>query len=82
MYKLQSGAMESNDGKVDYPYGKAAVGYLFYLENGMMSFHMMASDRKPFAQYGLHGGSPQDNDAAFRTSLSFCGRYSIEGDEI
>lgn len=81
-YRLFSGAMQRADGTIGYPFGRGAVGYLLYLESGYASWHMMAGGRQPFAQYSLHGGTPEENDRAFRTCMSYWARYSIEGDEI
>jgi len=81
-YRLVYGGMERADGTIGYPFGPDAVAYLTYLENGYASWHMMAANRPPFVRYGLHGGTPEENDRAFRTGLSYWARYSIEGDDI
>ncbi len=81
-YRLFSGAMQRADGTIGYPFGQDAVGYLLYLESGYASWHMMAGGRQPFAQYSLHAGTPEENDRAFRTCLSYWARYVIEDDEI
>jgi hypothetical protein len=81
-YRLVYGGIEKSDGTVEYPYGEDAVGYLLYLENDLVSWHIMSADRPLFASPDLLGGTPEENDEAFRTSNGYFGKYSIEDDTI
>jgi hypothetical protein len=81
-YRLLYGGIERADGTIEYPYGEDAIGYLLYLDNDRVSWHIMAADRRPFSNPDLLGGSPEENDEAFRTSNGYFGKYVIEGDVI
>ncbi len=81
-YRLIYGGIERSDGTVEYPYGEDAVGYLVYLDNDRVSWHIMAANRPPFSDPDLLGGTPEENNEAFRTSNGYFGRYRIEGDII
>jgi Lipocalin-like domain len=47
-YRLLYGGIERSDGTVEYPYGEDAIGYLIYLENDRVSWHIMAANRPLF----------------------------------
>ncbi len=81
-YRLIYGGIERSDGTVEYPYGEDAVGYLVYLDNDRVSWHIMAANRQPFSDPDLLGGTPEENNEAFRTSNGYFGNYRIEGDVI
>jgi hypothetical protein len=81
-YRLIYGGIERPDGTVEYPYGEDAVGYLVYLDNDRVSWHIMAANRQPFSDPDLLGGTPEENNEAFRTSNGYFGKYRIEGDVI
>src|SRR3712207_5781889 len=81
-YRLIYGGIERPDGTVEYPYGEDAVGYLVYLDNDLVSWHIMAANRQPFSDPDLLGGTPEENEEAFRTSNGYFGKYRIEGDLI
>ncbi len=78
-YRLLYGGIERPDGTVEYPYGEDAIGYLVYLDNDRVSWHIMAANRPPFSDPDLLGGTPEENDKAFRTSNGYFGNYRIEG---
>ena len=78
-YRLLYGGIERSDGTVEYPYGEDAKGYLVYLENDWVSWHIMAANRPAFCDPDLLGGTPEENDKAFRTSNGYFGNYRIEG---
>ncbi|MDQ3495952.1 MAG: lipocalin-like domain-containing protein [Actinomycetota bacterium] len=81
-YRLLYGGIERSDWTIEYPYGEDAIGYLVYLDNDHVSWHIMAADRPPFFNPDLLGGSPEENDGAFRTSNGYFGKYTIEGDVV
>jgi hypothetical protein len=81
-YRLLYGGIERPDGTVEFPYGEDAIGYLVYLENDRVSWHIMAANRPPFSDPDLLGGTPEENNIAFRTSNGYFGNYRIEGDVI
>jgi hypothetical protein len=81
-YRLLYGGIQRADGTIEYPYGESAIGHLLYLDNDRVSGHIMAADRPPFSNHDLLGGSPEENDEAFRTSNGYFGKYAIEEDII
>jgi hypothetical protein len=70
------------DGRLRYPYGREAVGYIIYTADGRMSATLMAGGRAPFgAEYG-RGKGRETKAAAFETYLSYAGRYEFPGDRV
>lgn len=83
LYRLETAPIVPEDGGPNqYPYGPDAIGWLLYRSDGFMSFHLMSAHRPPMKQLDLLGGTPEENNAALRSFASFCGRYTLEGDEI
>jgi len=58
-YRLLYGGIERADGTIEYPYGEDAIGYLLYLDNDRVSWHIMAANRRPFSNPDLLGGAPK-----------------------
>jgi Lipocalin-like domain len=70
------------DGRVSYPLGEAAVGYIMYGEDGHMSVTISRPDRAKFATEDLLGGDAEEKARAAGTYVSYCGRYEFRGDTV
>jgi hypothetical protein len=70
------------DGRVSYPLGKDAVGYIMYGQDGYMSVSIMGSERATFSAGDLLSGSAQERAQAAGTYVSYCGRYEFRGDTV
>ena len=70
------------DGRVSYPLGKDAVGYIMYGEDGYMSVAIMRPDRAKFAAGDLLSGGTEERAQAAGTYVSYCGRYEFRGDTV
>ena len=80
-YKMASGEMQREDGTVEYPFGKDAIGFLAYTIDDLVWFEVNAVNRSPFKN-GDWFGTKDENEEAMKTHLSFFGRYLIKGDEL
>lgn len=69
-----------NDGRVRYPYGREAVGYILYTAEGRMSATIMAGDRASFGTDYGRGEGMDEKATAFEGYLSYAGRYTFQGD--
>jgi hypothetical protein len=69
------------DGQVSYPLGEDATGYIMYNEDGYMFVAIMAPHRLRFAHDDLLSATKEEAQAE-ETYLSYCGRYSFEGDKV
>lgn len=81
-WRLVSWENRSSDGRVSYPLGEDAVGYIMYTEDGYMSVAIMPPGRVKFAAEDLLGGSQQERAWAAGTYVSYCGRYEFRGDTV
>ena len=70
------------DGRVSYPLGKDAVGYIMYGQCGYMSVAIMGPDRAKFAAGDLLGGGAEERARAAETYVSYCGRYEFRGETV
>ncbi|MDP8972029.1 MAG: lipocalin-like domain-containing protein [Actinomycetota bacterium] len=67
------------DGRVDYPLGEDAVGYIMYGQDGFMSVAIARPDRPTFSAGDLLGGSAGERERAAETYVSYCGTYEFRG---
>ena len=69
-------------GKTRELMGAGANGLLIYTADGYMSAVISGGRRPSFASEDYRGGTPEETQAAFKTYMSYCGRYTLSGDEI
>ena len=76
-WRLKRWETRAADGRVRYPLGEDAVGYLSYTPGGHMSVSIMRAGRAAFAGEDLLGGTPEERAAAAAGYASYCGRYEL-----
>lgn len=81
-WKLVSWEVVQDDGTIRYPFGRNAVGYLIYTDDGYVSAVIMDPDRKLSDPALMRETSAQnlpapDRAQAFSTYLSYCGTYTV-----
>ncbi len=76
-WRLQRWETHHPDGRITWPLGPDAVGYLFYTPDGYMSVAMMQANRPAFAEGDLLGGTPEEKAAAASSYVTYCGRYEV-----
>jgi hypothetical protein len=72
---LESCEACGSDGRVSYPWGQGARGYLLYSADGCMSVTAMSAER--LAQAGGDGKA-----ASPGVFVSYCGRYEVREDRV
>lgn len=70
------------DGRVRYPYGREATGYIIYSGDGRMAATLMAGGRAAFGGELRRGEGGDRKAAAFEGYLSYAGRYEFLGDRV
>jgi hypothetical protein len=82
-WRLISWETRSVDGQtVSYPFGREAVGYIMYNEDGYMSVDITRPNRESFAAGDLLSGSTEEKAHAASTYVSYCGRYELQGETV
>ena len=82
-WRLISWETRSVDGqKVSYPFGREAVGYIMYNEDGYMSVDITRPNRERFAAGDLLSGSTEEKAHAASSYVSYCGRYEFQGETV
>lgn len=76
-WRLISCELKNSEGKINYPMGKDAIGYIMYNHDGYMSVAFMSSNRRPFESGDIFGGSIEEKESAIDTYVSYCGKYDI-----
>ena len=73
---------ETDAGQRLYPLGKQATGYISYSQDGFVFVHMMAADRASFCVNDPFGGTADEDSEAFKTHITYAGRYTYNGDHV
>jgi hypothetical protein len=81
-WRLVSWNIKSADGEVNYPFGKDALGYITYTEDGYVFVVIMTANRLQFASADLLGGTAEEKIAVAETCIGYCGTYTIRGDRV
>lgn len=81
-YRLVSMEHYTEDGTVGRPFGETPNGFITYTPEGYMMALLSRSDRQPFADGDIMGGSPQEQITAFLTASAFAGRYELRDGRI
>ena len=85
-WRLISWENRDETGKLGYPLGPGAVGYITYTADGYIFAQIMAAERAPLATQNPFGGAEAEAAAAARSHMSYCGSYEIrpggENDEV
>jgi hypothetical protein len=81
-WRLISWENRGFDGRISYPLGKDAAGYIMYSEDGYMFVAIMRPDRVKFAAGDLLSASTEERAHAAATYVSYCGRYEFQGDSV
>jgi len=82
MWKLISYELKRADGRVSYPMGKDATGYIMYNDIGYMSVVIMAAGRQKFSSEVAQSGTDTEKVKAFDTYLSYCGKYEVKETKV
>jgi hypothetical protein len=80
-WKLVSCEFRHEDGKVSYPLGADAVGWIAYEPDGRMWVQMMQLDRPRFSSDDFGGGDPEHKRAAYDGYIAYLGRYTVDESE-
>jgi hypothetical protein len=76
-WRLVSYRLIGSRGRVRYPYGEDAVGYILYGADGYMAVSIMSANRQPFAGADILRRTTEEAAEATRTYLSYSGTYEI-----
>ena len=81
-WRLIAASALSGGVKNDAPFGPNPSGLITYTGDGRMMAIISHSGRKPLASGDRISASVDERAAAFATSFSYAGRYSLAGDKI
>ncbi|MDW0116347.1 lipocalin-like domain-containing protein [Sporosarcina thermotolerans] len=76
-WSLVSYQTTDQDGKVIYPLGEDAKGFIMYNPDGYMSAQLMASGRPAYESGDLHTGTIEEMAQAANGYLAYSGRFEV-----
>ena len=77
-WNLASIVTEDEQGGIDYPFKKGAVGQLIYNADGTMSVIVVQPERPAFGSGDMRGGTDAEVRAAFEGYLGYFGTYTVD----
>jgi hypothetical protein len=80
-WRLVAYKERTSDGKVYYPNGRDAEGYIMYSADGFMSVAIMSINRPNFATDDPAKATPEELAAA-ADYLSYAGKYEVKADLV
>ena len=81
-WRLKLWETRTADGRVAYPLGRDAVGYLIYTAGGHMAVAIMRANRPAFADADLFGGTVAEQATAATGYVTYCGRYDARNGTV
>jgi hypothetical protein len=81
-WKLKSYQLVGSRGRIRYPYGTDAIGYILYGADGYMAVSIMSANRQPFAGTDILRRTTEEAAEATRTYLSYSGSYEVFSDRV
>jgi hypothetical protein len=73
---------EDDSGAVTHPMGQDALGVICYTDEGYVHVHLMEADRVNHDLADTMDGRPEEYVRSAKSSLSYSGRWHIEGDQV
>jgi hypothetical protein len=81
-WRLVSWENRAADGRVSYPMGADAHGYLIYTADRRFSVTISRTDRAGFTGGDLLGGTVQEKAEAVEGFVAYAGWYTFDGDHV
>ena len=81
-WRLVSWELRDDEGHVSYPFGRDALGYLTFTDDGHMSVIITTADRQAFAGDDMLRGTAEEKAGAAETCVAYCGTYRLDDDTV
>ena len=81
-WQLRSWENRTDDGRVTYPMGTDALGFLLYTADGRFSVMISRAGRARFAAGDLLSGTTEEQAQAVEGFVAYAGSYTFHGDRV
>ncbi|TAE86089.1 MAG: lipocalin-like domain-containing protein [Oscillatoriales cyanobacterium] len=81
-WRLVSWENRDEQGKVTYPFGKDALGYIIYSADGHMCATLSEKKRPNFPGGDILTGTLEEQAKAVQTYIAYCGKYEVKPDRV
>jgi hypothetical protein len=81
-WRLVSFEVRDEDGRITYPFGRDAVGFITYTADGHMAVQFGRADRARLAAGDWVAATPTEIATAARDYFAYCGTYEFRDGEV
>jgi hypothetical protein len=81
-WRLVSFAVRDEGGRIDYPFGRDAVGFITYTADGQMTVQFGRAARARLVAGDWVGATPTEIETAARDYFAYCGTYEFGDGEV
>ncbi len=81
-WELISWYQDYDDGRVIYPFGEQATGFIDYQKTGQMACAFARANRPTFVTGGQWTAQDSDKVSAYDGYLSYCGTFEFDGSTV
>ncbi len=81
-WRLVSFEVRDEGGRITYPFGRDAVGFITYTGDGHMAVQFGRADRARLAAGDWVGATPAEIETAAREYFAYCGTYELRDGEV
>lgn len=74
-WRLVSFVVRDEAGRLEFPFGRDAVGFITYTADGQMAVQLGRKERAPVAGGDWVGATPTEIETAARDYIAYCGTY-------
>lgn len=78
VWSLVSYQIGDDNGKINYPLGEDATGYIIYHPEGYMSAQIMQQGIPPYASGDIHRGTTEEMAMAAAGYLAYSGKFEVD----
>jgi hypothetical protein len=81
-WKLAYWKNRDETGRVSYPYGNNALGYLSYTPDGFIFAVLSKENRESFGNADSFQATDMEKISSYDSYFSYCGKYEIKGQTV
>jgi hypothetical protein len=81
-WRLISFSVRDSEGRITYPFGEDAEGFITYTADGRIAVQFGAADRARLANGDWVAGTDAEVAAAARGYFAYCGTYAFDNDMV
>jgi hypothetical protein len=81
-WRLVSWELRDDADHATHPFGRDALGYITFTDDGHMSVIITTANRQPFGDADMLRGTDEEKASAAATCVAYCGTYTVDADIV